>query len=510
MLSEINTMGLNGIDGFCVRVQTDIGNGMPSFSIIGLAGQAVKEAQERARAAIKNSGFQFPAKRITINLAPASQRKDGSHYDLAIAVSVLCAAQQVTPEGTGEYIFIGELSLDGAVNGVNGVLAMVISAYEKGYRKFIVPAANAYEAGVVDGTLVYPVKTLAEAVKHLNGEQEIQPHKTDISDIFSEAQSNLLDMADVKGQEHVKRALEIAASGNHNVMMIGPAGTGKSMLAKRISGILPDMTFEEALEVTKVHSIAGTLPVNTPLITKRPFRSPHHTVSAAALSGGGSVPRPGELSLAHLGTLFLDEALEFSKEALEVLRQPLEDGKVTVSRVNAAYTFPCNIMLVCAMNPCKCGNYGNPKAKCTCTPQQVRQYRSRMSGPLLDRIDIQVEVPNVSYDDLSAGGRSESSAEIKERVKCARAIQTERYKSFPGIYSNSQLSAGMLQRFCRLGPEENALLKTAFESLGLSARAHSKVLKVARTIADLDGGGDIKAQHIAEAISYRNLDRREL
>ena len=507
MLSQVKTIGLNGINGFDVVVEADIGIGMPHFNIIGLPGQEVKEAQDRTKSAIRNSKFDFPGRRITINLSPASTKKEGSHYDLAIAISILAASGQVDTNKLGEYIFIGEISLDGSIHAVNGILAMVISGFKNGITKFIIPKDNAFEAGVVEGATIYPASNLLEVTRLINGVQCIEPYKTDLTNLFSKDFDKLFDMSEVKGQDAAKRALEIAAAGGHNVLMVGPAGTGKSMMAKRLGGILPDLTFDEALEVTKIHSIAGILPKEFPFITKRPFRAPHHTVSAAALSGGGSVPKPGELSLAHLGVLFLDEALEFSRSALETLRQPLEDGQVTVSRVNATYTYPCNITLVCAMNPCKCGNYGNPRAKCTCTPVQVANYRSRMSGPLLDRMDIQIEVPSIKYEDLASDTPSESSAEIKKRVMKARGIQEKRFKDYPGIYTNSQMTPKMLEEYCRLGDDESEMLRKMYDKLGLSARAHSKILKIARTIADLDGSENIELKYLSEAIGLRNLDR---
>ncbi len=508
MVSQIYTTGLMGIDGFIVDVQADISNGMPVFDIIGLPDAAVKEAKERAKTAIKNSGCMFPAKRITMNLAPASTRKEGSSYDLPIAMAVLLATGQVQIPDNNKTVFIGEVSLDGSINSVSGVLPMVISAYNNGFKKAFVPFDNADEAAVVEGIEIYPVKSLKDILKHFSKEAVIPVNKVDLENIFSAQAMSMLDFAEVKGQENVKRALEIAAAGNHNVMLIGSPGTGKTMLAQRMPGILPDLTFEESLETTKIHSIAGTLSKETPLITSRPFRSPHHTISAVGLSGGSSMPKPGELSLAHNGILFLDELPEFRRDVLEVLRQPLEDGKVTISRVNATLSYPCNIMLIASMNPCKCGYFSDPNRECTCTPNQINNYRHRVSGPLLDRIDIQVEVASVKYDELSSLKTGETSAEIKKRINRTRKIQLERYKDYPDIYSNSQLTSGMIQKFCELGEEENAILKTAFESLKLSARAHSRILKVARTIADLEQSERITTAHIAEAIQYRSLDRK--
>ncbi|MDD6483135.1 MAG: YifB family Mg chelatase-like AAA ATPase [Clostridiales bacterium] len=507
MLSQIYTCGLMGIEGFMVCAETDISGGMPSFDVVGLPDAAVKEAKERAKSAIKNSGFKMPSKRIITNLSPANQRKEGTSYDLPMAISLLDATEQIKIEDRDKTVFIGELSLDGSINSCAGVLPMVITAYKNGFEKAFVPMDNASEAAAVEGIDIYPVRNIREIAAHFDGSQRIEPYRVDIADYFARQAEEEPDFCDVKGQENVKRALEVAAAGNHNVIMIGSPGSGKSMLARRMGSILPDMTFDEALETTKIHSIAGILPKDVPMIVHRPMRSPHHTASSAALAGGTRNARPGELSLAHNGILFLDELPEFRRDVLEVLRQPLEDGMVTISRANAVVTYPCNIMLIASMNPCKCGYFGDSRRSCTCTEAQISKYRGKISGPLLDRIDIQVEVAAVDYDDLSSMKKGEESARIKERVNRARQLQLERYKGMK-IYSNSQLTAGMIDEFCRIDSQTNIMLKAAFETLGLSARAHSRILKVARTIADLAGEKDIKAEHIAEAIQYRSLDRK--
>ena len=506
MLTKVKTVSLTGLDGTVIEIQTDISNGIVAFDIIGLPDTTVREARERAKSAIKNCGCEYPKKRITMNLAPAAIKKEGAAFDLAITLSVLDASKQIDIYDREDTVFIGELGLDGSLKPVRGILPMVISAYEHGFKRCFVPADNADEAAIIGKIDVYPVTRLNDIIDHYDGIHPIEPVKLSLEELDTAVSVSLCDMHDVKGQEEAKRAIEVGAGGLHNILMSGPAGTGKSMLAKRVSTILPDMTFAEMLEVTKLHSIAGTLPAKTPLITTRPFRSPHHTVSAAAMSGGGSVPKPGELSLAHCGVLFLDELPEFHRDTLEVLRQPLEDGVISISRVSGTLTYPCDIMLISAMNPCPCGNLGNPNRVCTCTPHQVQRYRAKISAPLLDRIDIQIEVPSVEYDDLSRIADGDTSAQIKKRVNKVRKIQLDRYEN-EGITANSQLTAPMLDKYCALGDDESRLLKSAFERLGLSARAHSKILKVARTIADFDASDDIKSMHIAEAIQYRNFDR---
>ncbi|NLX76008.1 MAG: YifB family Mg chelatase-like AAA ATPase [Clostridiaceae bacterium] len=506
MLSVVNTCGLLGINGYMVSVETDISKGIPAFDIVGLGDAAVKEAKERVRAAIRNSDFEFPSRRITVNLAPADMKKEGTSYDLPIAAGILAATGVISRDALSGCVLLGELSLDGTLRPVNGVLPKTITAREKGFEAIITPCENAGEASVVKGIKVIPASNLSELVKHFNGEINL-PYAENDADLFSDEESkNQPDFADVKGQEHVKRALEVAAAGGHNLSMIGSPGSGKTMLARRMPSILPDLTFEEALEITKIYSVAGLLPPDSSLITKRPFRAPHHTISSISLIGGGRIPKPGEVSLAHLGVLFLDELPEFGKNTLEVLRQPLEDGFVNISRINASITYPCSTTLIAAANPCKCGYYLDDTRECTCTQNEVRTYLGRLSGPLLDRMDIQVEVPSLRYSELNSDTVSESSADIRKRVNKARSIQRKRF-SQEGIYCNSQMTSLMVRKYCRLGKEEADLLRKAFSRLGLTARSHDKILKVARTIADLEGAENINAVHISEAIQYRILDR---
>lgn len=507
MISMLNSTALCGIDGYIVDVETDISNGMPGFDIVGLPDAAVKESKERIRAAVKNTGLTFPSKRITVNLAPADIRKEGAYFDLPIALGILAASEQLDGKKCQDAIFLGELSLNGDLRRINGVLPMVISAYQKGIRKVFLPRENASEAAVIDGVQVFGAKSLEEILSHFIGKKEILPTVVDVAALLENQDRVKYDFSEVKGQEFVKRALEIAAAGGHNVLMIGPPGSGKTMIAQRIPSILPDMTFEESLEVTKVHSIAGSLSASSPLVSERPFRHPHHTISSVGLSGGGSNPKPGEISLSHNGVLFMDELPEFRRDALEAMRQPLEDGEVTITRAGGTATYPCSVMLVASMNPCPCGYYGDRNRECTCTQSQILKYMGRISGPMLDRIDLHIEVPSVKYDELETKEKGESSAEIKARVDKARKIQTQRYKD-AGVYSNSQLTPELMNKYCALGDEANDLLRQAFESLGLSARAHNRILKVARTIADLAGSQNIEVEHIAEAIQYRALDKK--
>ena len=501
-------MGIFGMHSFMVEVETDVSGTKYRFDIVGLPDTAVSESRERVQTAIKNSGYAFPFTHITVNLAPADVRKEGSIYDLPIFIGLLSAGRQLDAPGA-DCAFIGELSLSGDVRGIPGVLPMVIEARNAGVRRVFVPAENAAEAAIVEGIDVYPVDNVRRLVGFLKGEpdQTIEKALPAPPEPESPAES-LLDLADVKGQGAVKRALEVAAAGGHNFLMIGTPGSGKSMLAKRIPTILPEMTFEESLETTKIYSIAGELKNKAGLIRRRPFRSPHHTISAAGLSGGGVVPRPGELSLAHNGVLFLDELPEFSRMTMEVMRQPIEDGQITISRVAGTITYPCSVMLVCAMNPCPCGYLGHPVRQCTCAPGAVQRYISRISGPLLDRIDIQVEVLPVQYADLSAKeGNEETSAQVRERVNAARAIQRERFAG-TGVTCNARMSSRQVREYCVLDEAAEKLIAKMFDKMGLSARAYDKILKVARTAADLDRSEVIGVAHISEAIRYRDLDRK--
>lgn len=504
MVSRVSSMGLMGIDGFPVEVEADLSQGLPGFDVVGLPGAAVRESRDRVRAALKNNGFTYPVSRITVNLAPADVRKEGPLYDLPLLLALLKASGQLSAS-LRRKAFVGELSLSGELRPVKGVLPMVAAARKAGIREVFVPDQNAAEGAVVDGITVYPVDTLSALLDHLEGRKPLLPAAEPAYPAVPP--NEMPDFADVMGQETARRALEIAAAGSHNVLLIGPPGSGKSMLAKRLPSILPDMTREEALEASKIHSVAGVLPSGCGLLSARPFRSPHHNISVAGLTGGGAIPRPGEVSLAHNGVLFLDEFPEFSRGAMESLRQPLEDGKITVSRVSSSITYPCRVMLIAAMNPCPCGYFGHPERHCTCSPAAARQYLAKISGPLLDRIDLHIEVPPVKYSQLSSPQKGESSAAIRERVNAARAIQKNRFAG-TGITSNAQIPAGRLKELCPLTEAAGRLMEQAFVRMGLSARAWDRLMKVSRTIADLAGSDRIEAAHVAEAVQYRGLDRK--
>lgn len=501
MISSIYSMGVNGILGSGVTVECYITNGLPSFEIVGLPDAAVKEARERVRAAAKTSGMRFPTGRITVNLAPAGMKKAGTHYDLPILLSILSAYNLIRRPNPNSA-FIGELSLDGKIRPVPGVLPMAMAAKREGFEKVYVPAENAKEATLARGPAIIPVHTVKELLDALNEERELEEEPIWIPE---KKERVILDFKDVVGQEHVKRALEVAAAGSHNVLLIGPPGSGKSMLSKRLPSILPDMTWAESLSATQVYSVMGLLTDDEPMIQHRPFRAPHHTISTAGLAGGGSNPKPGEISLAHKGVLFLDELPEFKKDTLELMRQPLEDGCVTISRVSGSVTYPADFMLVCAMNPCKCGWYGDPRGRCTCSQASVDQYRSRISGPLMDRIDIIIEVPAVQYEDLHRRQEAERSEAIKARVNEARMVQHRRFGESSGM-CNARMGPNELRYHCVLDDEGYELMERAFEVFGLTARSYDRILKVARTIADLDGSLNIKADHVAEAIQYRTVN----
>ena len=505
MIAKVRSMGLQGIGGYEVLLEVYISNGLPAFDVVGLPDAAVREARERVRAAIKNNGYRFPVSRMTVNLAPADKKKAGTLYDLPMFIGILAADGDIDEPGD-DCAFIGELSLSGELRPVYGALPMAIAAARCGVKKLFVPADNAAEAAFADGISVYPVKNVDELLRLMRGEVNIEPAAAPALDTLME---HMPDFSEVKGQENVKRALEIAAAGGHNILIVGPPGAGKSMMAKRLPGILPDMSRGEMIQSTEIYSVAGLTSREHPIVSMRPFRAPHHTVSAAGLSGGGTSPRPGEISLAHNGVLFLDELPEFRSDVLEVLRQPLEDGEVTVSRVAGTVTYPSRFMLVCAMNPCKCGWYGHPSGRCRCTERDVRRYHSKISGPLLDRIDLFVEVPALDYEELSRRSSAERSADIKKRVNAAREIQRRRFGG-DGTMCNAHIGSREMSEICALDAEGEALMHAAFDSMRLSARSYDRILRVARTIADLDGQKNISAEHIAEAIQYRTYDFREV